>query len=297
MPVETTAQASALSGTPDEDDYQAFCQTLSASERGRAFLAEYARRNRNADTEQLLAAIEQLQSVMVAQPAPQGTDLVKRQLRELLDEIGTAQCELDELLLATKTEALANLIARVESRISRILWSLRADAASEVETSPPASEAPANQPKNPSGLISPSCRYPTNLNCQFHRQARPARRPSHSCAARPNWRKWRLLKLRPSRMWRARISQCRAKESQPTQTRLRPVHCHRSCRGLRTNGWHCLRRAIHAAIRRANISTSTLPPDRIPTTILPFTSIFPASNAARPITPPGSTTSFSSVKA
>jgi hypothetical protein len=126
MPVETTAQASALSGTPDEDDYQAFCQTLSASERGRAFLAEYARRNRNADTEQLLAAIEQLQSVMVAQPAPQGTDLVKRQLRELLDEIGTAQCELDELLLATKTEALASLIARVESRISRILWSLRA---------------------------------------------------------------------------------------------------------------------------------------------------------------------------
>jgi hypothetical protein len=141
MPVETTAQASALSGTPDEDDYQAFCQTLSASERGRAFLAEYARRNRNADTEQLLAAIEQLRSVMVAQPAPQRTDLVKRQLRELLDEIGTAQCELDELLLATKTEALAN--ARVESRISRILWSLRADAASEVETSPPASEAPA----------------------------------------------------------------------------------------------------------------------------------------------------------
>ena len=145
MPVETTAQASALSGTPDEDDYQAFCQTLSASERGRAFLAEYARRNRIADTEQLLAAIEQLQSVMVAQPAPQRTDLVKRQLRELLDEIGTAQCELDELLLATKTEALANLIARVESRISRILWSLRADAAPEVETSPPAPAEPAEE--------------------------------------------------------------------------------------------------------------------------------------------------------
>ena len=137
MPVEITAQASALSGTPDEGDYQAFCQTLSASERGRSFLAEYARRNRNADTEQLLAAIEQLQSVMVAQPTPQRTDLVKRQLRELLDEIGTAQCELDELLLATKTEALADLIARVESQISRILWSLRADAGPEVETAPP----------------------------------------------------------------------------------------------------------------------------------------------------------------
>ena len=149
MPVETTAQASAPSGTSDEDDYQAFCQTLSASERGRSFLAEYARRNRNADTEQLLAAIEQLQSVMVAQPTPQRTDLVKRQLRELLDEIGAAQCELDELLLATKSEALADLVARVESRISRILWSFRADTASEVETSLPASEAPTEPAEEP----------------------------------------------------------------------------------------------------------------------------------------------------
>src|SRR5262245_20392693 len=149
MPAETIAQASAPSGAPDEDDYQAFCQTLSASERGRAFLAEYARRNRNADTEQLRAAIEQLQSDMVAQPTPHRTDLVKQQLRELLDEIGNAQCELDELLLATKTEALAELIARVESRVSLILWSLRADAAPEVETTPPPSEVPAEQAAEP----------------------------------------------------------------------------------------------------------------------------------------------------
>jgi hypothetical protein len=105
MPAETIAQASAPSGAPDEDDYQAFCQ---GSERGRTFPAEYARRNRNADTEQLLTAIEQLQSVMVAQPTPHRNGLVKRQLRELLDEIGNAQCELDELLLATKSRRLPN---------------------------------------------------------------------------------------------------------------------------------------------------------------------------------------------
>jgi hypothetical protein len=67
MPGETIARSGPLSGAPDEDDYQAFCQALSTSERGRAFLAEHARRNKNVDTEQLLAAIEQLQSVMVAQ--------------------------------------------------------------------------------------------------------------------------------------------------------------------------------------------------------------------------------------
>ena len=149
MPAETIARPSALSGAPDEDDYQAFCQTLSASERGRALLAEYARRSRGADTEQLQLAIEQLQSVMVAQSPPQRPELVKRQLRELLDEIGTAQCEVDAMLLATKTEALAELIARVESRISGILWSLRSDPSAEVETAPPASEMlaePAGEP-------------------------------------------------------------------------------------------------------------------------------------------------------
>jgi hypothetical protein len=78
MPGETIARSGPLSGAPDEDDYQAFCQALSTSERGRAFLAEDARRNKNVDTEQLLAAIEQLQSVMVAQSTPQATDPIRR---------------------------------------------------------------------------------------------------------------------------------------------------------------------------------------------------------------------------
>ena len=65
MPAETIALVGTLSDAPDEDDYQAVCQALSASERGRAFLAEYARRNLSADTEQQRAAIVQLQSLML----------------------------------------------------------------------------------------------------------------------------------------------------------------------------------------------------------------------------------------
>ena len=230
MPAETIARPSALSGAPDEDDYQAFCQTLSASERGRALLAEYARRSRGADTEQLQLAIEQLQSVMVAQSPPQRPELVKRQLRELLDEIGTAQCEVDAMLLATKTEALAELIARVESRISGILWSLRSDPSAEVETAPPASEMLAEPPENPPELISRSFRYPTNPNCQFHRQTPRARRPLRWCVARPNWQKWLLSKHHPSRPARVRMSRRQWPKSRSIQTRHRPVHCHQSCR-------------------------------------------------------------------
>jgi hypothetical protein len=58
MPSESAARTNPLSNPPDDGDYQVFCEALSASARGRAFLAEYTRRNRNADTEQLLSAIE-----------------------------------------------------------------------------------------------------------------------------------------------------------------------------------------------------------------------------------------------
>ena len=44
----------------------------------------------------------------------------------------------------------------------------------------------------------------------------------------------------------------------------------------------------------ANRSASTLPPESTMTTFLPLTSMRPASSAARPTAPPGSTTSFNS---
>ena len=73
MPTEITARADQQSDAPYEGDYQVFCEALSASARGRAFLAEYTRRNRNADTEQLLAAIERLQSLVTSDATPCAT--------------------------------------------------------------------------------------------------------------------------------------------------------------------------------------------------------------------------------
>jgi len=142
MAIEINARADRLSDAPDEGDYQAFCEALSASERGRAFLAEYTRRDRNADTTQLLAAIERLQSLVTTQAAPQTSEPVKRQLRELLDEIATAQRELEARILATRAEKLAELIALVERRISDILTMLRADPAPKVEAPPPVADLP-----------------------------------------------------------------------------------------------------------------------------------------------------------
>ena len=142
MPTETTAQVEQLPNAPDEGDYQAFCDALSASARGRAFLAEYARRNRNADTEQLLAAIGRLQSLVATPATPETLETIKQELRALHDEIVMAQCELDASILATKAAKLAELVALVERRIANMLEA----PGREVD---PVIEAPPQPPESP----------------------------------------------------------------------------------------------------------------------------------------------------
>jgi len=47
-----------------EGDFDTICETVKASARGRWFLEEYARRNRNADTVEVLAAIGRVEGVV-----------------------------------------------------------------------------------------------------------------------------------------------------------------------------------------------------------------------------------------
>ena len=122
MPTDTTARAQQLQpGAPDEADYHAFCTALSESARGSAFLAEYARRNRNTDTRPLLSAIERLQISLAADPAEPAEVLIKQKLRALLDDITLAQTEIEASVVAIRTAKLADLIARVEHRLVEIM--------------------------------------------------------------------------------------------------------------------------------------------------------------------------------
>jgi hypothetical protein len=128
MATETTARAGrSAPDAADDGDYEAFCAALSASARGRAFLTEYTRRNRNADTEQLLAAIARLQQT-VANSAPKVTDTIKTELRALLDEIVAAQSELEASIVATKATKLADLVALVARRITAIMGLAQAES-------------------------------------------------------------------------------------------------------------------------------------------------------------------------
>ena len=58
---------------PSEDDYKAFYSVLASSARGRAFLAEHARRARHAETETLLGAIARIETMLAEQRAPEPT--------------------------------------------------------------------------------------------------------------------------------------------------------------------------------------------------------------------------------
>ncbi len=119
LAIEALAPASASApGAPNEDEYQTFCAALSASGRGRAFLAEYAKRNRGADTEVLLAALARLESVMRLQR--EGAEPLRSELRTLLGTIRAARPELQASALPVRAAKLAQLLDLLERRLEAL---------------------------------------------------------------------------------------------------------------------------------------------------------------------------------
>src|ERR1700742_3951259 len=59
---------SARASVPSEEDYEAIREAFMETARGRWFLDEYARLNRNADTRMALDAVSRTEKTLVAQP-------------------------------------------------------------------------------------------------------------------------------------------------------------------------------------------------------------------------------------
>jgi hypothetical protein len=102
----------AAPAAPSEDEYQTFAAALSASARGRAFLAEYARRHRGADTEVLLAAFARLEALMRLQR----TD-ARGELRALLASIRKARPDIEKSALPVRAAKLALLLNLLERKL------------------------------------------------------------------------------------------------------------------------------------------------------------------------------------
>src|SRR5674476_463705 len=61
---------SARATLPGAEDYEAISQAFMETSRGRWFLGEYAKRNRNADTRMVLDAVARIEQTIAAQKQP-----------------------------------------------------------------------------------------------------------------------------------------------------------------------------------------------------------------------------------
>jgi hypothetical protein len=130
MPSEPTVLAPELLDETGEHDYEALHAALCSNARGRAFLAEYARRNRNADTGVVLGALSRLESLVHTRAPPQ-PNAVRNELRGLLDTIRTARVPVAASVMPEKAARLAALIAELERRITGLVAPAEAEAPAE----------------------------------------------------------------------------------------------------------------------------------------------------------------------
>jgi len=115
-----------------EDDYRSFCDALSSTARGRAFLEEFSRRNRQADTETVLTALNRLEATALSHAATSPeADRIRQDLRALLDTLRTARPQTENSPTAIKAATLAALIDFAQARIESLVMPA---AASESET-------------------------------------------------------------------------------------------------------------------------------------------------------------------
>jgi hypothetical protein len=117
---------SARAAQPREEDYDAIREAFMETSRGRWFLSEYAKRNRNADTRMVLDAVARIEDTIAAQKKPAPDD---NKLNEALAAIKASLVE----ARADATAALGDLgfeenlaPARKGARVIReIAWRLR----------------------------------------------------------------------------------------------------------------------------------------------------------------------------
>ena len=126
-----------------EADYEAIEGAVMETARGRWFLAEYARRNRQADTTMLLKALDRIESAMRGEHSVEPVDRIRFDLVEMAKAIartkteiaaikpdadahgkfGEVSEELDSVVQATEA-ATSDILACAE-RIQEMAWTLR----------------------------------------------------------------------------------------------------------------------------------------------------------------------------
>jgi len=126
-----------------EADYEAIELAVNETERGRWFLAEYAKRNRHSDTQTLLSALSRIERAVTASHEAAGIDKVRVDILEMSKAIARthaeiaaikapedrggpiceASGELDSIVFATEA-ATSDILAAAE-QVQEAAWTLR----------------------------------------------------------------------------------------------------------------------------------------------------------------------------
>lgn len=107
----------------DETEFRAIEATVTETDRGRAFLAEFARRNRSADTETLQAAIQKLQQVHQERQPREGWSQIRRDLLEMAADVARTRRDLSAI-----PAALEPSIGGSSEFSSIVAWAEKANA-------------------------------------------------------------------------------------------------------------------------------------------------------------------------
>ena len=89
---------SASASLPTQADYDAISTAFMETARGRWFLAEYARRNRNADTSMVLEAVARIEQTLAAQKQPPAQDAAPDLLAAVTSILTAARASVETAL-------------------------------------------------------------------------------------------------------------------------------------------------------------------------------------------------------
>jgi hypothetical protein len=138
----TSSQTGAAMTPASEGDYDAICAAVMETVRGRWFLSEFSRRNRHADTQLVLAALDSIERGLRGGQTPESVERLRNDLMEMAraiarakaeiagvspadedNSIGDVGLELDSVVRATD-EATSNILAAA-AQIQEVAWTMR----------------------------------------------------------------------------------------------------------------------------------------------------------------------------
>jgi hypothetical protein len=116
---------SARAAQPSEEDYDAIKEAFMETSRGRWFLGEYAKRNRNADTSMVLDAVSRIEETLAAQKQPERDPLLDEALASFRAALATARAAATAALDDLAMEQNLAPVRKGARVIREIAWRLR----------------------------------------------------------------------------------------------------------------------------------------------------------------------------